>query len=64
LFHSLAYVQIRHLRVKQYDIGMKSLCAADCFGRMIRFGEHAQVRLEQKASDKGAPDERRVFQEQ
>lgn len=62
--HGLIYVQIRHLRVKQHDVGMKYLCATDCFGRMVRFSEHLQVRLEQEASDQSAPDERRVFQEQ
>jgi hypothetical protein len=31
---------------------------------MIRFGQHAQVRLEQQTSDKRAPDEGRVFEQQ
>ncbi len=48
----------------QHDIGTKCLCATDRFGRMIRFSQHVQVRLEQEASDQSAPDERWVFQEQ
>jgi hypothetical protein len=31
---------------------------------MIRFGQHAQVRLEQQTSDKRPPDERRIFEQE
>jgi hypothetical protein len=62
--HNRANVQIRHLRVQQHDIWVKCLSVTNRFGRVIRLGEHAQVRLEQQTSNQGPPDERRVFDEQ
>ena len=63
LSHGLAHVQIRHLRVQQHDIWAKCLRAVNRIGRMIRFGQHAQVRLEQQTSDKRPPDEQRIFEQ-
>jgi len=43
---------------------MKGLCVTNRFGRMIRLGEHAEVRLQQETSNKSPPNERRVFEQQ